>query len=147
MKIIERVIWPEDTGESATVKRRRGQPIDEIEHPSVGGHHFYAMSVYYYALDCMRQFGPDDFEFWPNPSLAELEAAALNFCSMNWPILKQSAQGANQHPYTLDTQLADRCFEVLYIITLLEKGFGFDREDRSITYALEVRNPYLTIAK
>ena len=96
------------------------------------------MSVYFYALDCMRQLGPDDLEFWPSPSLAELEAAALDFCAMDWRGLERSAQGANQHPYTLDSQLADRCFEVLYIITLLEKGFGFDREDRSITYALEV---------
>eukprot|EP01031_Cornospumella_fuschlensis_P040424 gene40424-49263_t len=41
MRIIEKVIWPDDTSESTTEKRRRGQPIDEIEHPSVGGHHFY----------------------------------------------------------------------------------------------------------
>jgi hypothetical protein len=47
-------------------------------------------------------------------------------------------KGNSSHPYTREEQLSDRCFEVVYIITLLERGFGFDRHSRTITYALEV---------
>lgn len=39
-------------------------PIDSIVHPSVSGHHFYAMSVYYYALDCVRALGPEPLPHW-----------------------------------------------------------------------------------
>ena len=38
--------------------------IDEVSHPTVNGHHFYAMSVYYYALDCVRQLGPASLPHW-----------------------------------------------------------------------------------
>ena len=38
--------------------------IDDIYHPSVQGHKFYAMSVYYYALDCVRQLGPEPLPHW-----------------------------------------------------------------------------------
>jgi len=38
--------------------------IDAVSHPTVEGHHFYAMSVYYYALDCVRQLGPAPLPHW-----------------------------------------------------------------------------------
>eukprot|EP00981_Chlorochromonas_danica_P014747 scaffold8739_cov173-Ochromonas_danica.AAC.6 len=135
--IIEKVIWPNDNNLRKD-RGKRGAPIDEIEHPEVHGHHFYAMSVYYYALDCMRELGPMDLEFWPAPSLDEIESAAMTFCGMEWSSLYEAFQGPAKHPWTATDQLQDRCFEVLYIITLLEKGFGFDRHGRSITFALEV---------
>lgn len=66
MEIIERVIWPTLAEEDLKAACTRGRPcpIESIEHPSVRGHHFYAMSVYYYALDCMRQMGPDPLLSW-----------------------------------------------------------------------------------
>lgn len=67
MNIIEKVIWPTITDQSdinSECFRGRPCPIDEIEHPSVQGHHFYAMSVYFYALDCMRQLGPGKMQHW-----------------------------------------------------------------------------------
>jgi hypothetical protein len=57
---------------------------------------------------------------------------------MHWDELYSSFHGPNRHPYTASNQLHDRCFEVLYIVTLLEKGFGFDKHGRNIIYALEV---------
>jgi GDA1/CD39 (nucleoside phosphatase) family len=42
------------------------------------------------------------------------------------------------HPYTKDSKLAYRCMEALYMVTLLEHGFGFDGQSRNITLALEV---------
>lgn len=74
----------------------------------------------------------------PKPSLRDLESATMRFCGWQWDTLYNSFVGGNKHPYTRDGQLQDRCFESLYILTLLEKGFGFDRDERSITFALEV---------
>mmetsp|Transcript_1039 Transcript_1039/g.1717 ORF Transcript_1039/g.1717 Transcript_1039/m.1717 type:complete len:572 (-) Transcript_1039:896-2611(-) len=109
--------------------------VDAIEHPPVQGHHFYAMSVYYYALDCVRHFSPTNpLPHWPNPSIVELEEAAMNFCSLDWTTVEHGSK----HKYTYPAQLPYRCLEALYIITLLDKGFGFDRHGRSITLALEV---------
>lgn len=57
---------------------------------------------------------------------------------MNWKDLYEEFSERNPHPYTREDQLADRCFETLYIVTLLERGFGFDRHEHSITFAREV---------
>lgn len=66
MEIIERVIWPTLAGEDLKTACMRGRPcpIESIEHPSVRGHHFYAMSVYFYALDCMRHLGSHPLPNW-----------------------------------------------------------------------------------
>jgi len=39
-------------------------PVDMIEHPSVKGHHFYAMSVYFYALHCIKHYSPIPLLHW-----------------------------------------------------------------------------------
>jgi hypothetical protein len=39
-------------------------PIEQVKHPSVRGHEFYAMSVYFYALDCVRELGPEPIPHW-----------------------------------------------------------------------------------
>ncbi len=74
----------------------------------------------------------------PTPSIAELEAAALDFCALSWAEV-QSRYETDKHPFTLPHQLSDRCLEGLYMVVLLERGFGFRRDERTITYALEVR--------
>jgi hypothetical protein len=74
----------------------------------------------------------------PNPSIAELETAAEEFCAMPWANVSAMHRD-NKHPHTYKGQLPDRCMQSLYIVTLLEKAFGFDRHERSITLALEVR--------
>lgn len=66
-EMIERVIWPAIPNMSdinGECFKGRPCPIEEIEHPSVKGHHFYAMSVYFFALDCMRQLGPVKLNHW-----------------------------------------------------------------------------------
>lgn len=66
METIQRVIWPEldEEGLKAAYRKGRPSPIESIEHPSVHGHHFYAMSVYFYALDCVRHVGPLPLTHW-----------------------------------------------------------------------------------
>jgi hypothetical protein len=64
--IIENVVWPAmpEKDKKSICVRGRPCPIDEIEHPSVHGYHFYAMSVYYFALDCMRYLGSAALPHW-----------------------------------------------------------------------------------
>jgi hypothetical protein len=74
----------------------------------------------------------------PTPTLAELEEAVINFCALPWADVEHAYYNGKPHSYTYPAQLPYRCLEALYIVTLLEKGFGFDRHARDITLALEV---------
>eukprot|EP01038_Epipyxis_sp_PR26KG_P009285 gene9285-12511_t len=132
-EVINNVIWPNRSSSKCRVDRPC--PIDNIIHPSVKHHVFYAMSVYFFALDCIRELGPARLRFWPNPTLQEIEDATNQFCSMNW---SQVESNQLSHKYTGPSQLAIRCLEGAYIGTILEKGFGFNRYRRDITFALEV---------
>lgn len=159
VRILEHIMWVEGTETGATaaeilqesvdiVETLSGAPfhqcsvgpcaIDNVSHPTVNGHHFYAMSVYYYALDCVRQLGPASLPHWPTPSIAELRVAAEAFCGLSWTTLEELYHVERGHSYTYTSQLPHRCMEALYIVTLLEKGFGFAQDSRAITYALEV---------
>jgi hypothetical protein len=132
--LIEKVVWDENN----TCVRGKPCPIDEVEHPSIEGHHFYAMGCYLFAFDSMKLLGPGALEHWPNPTLEELEQSTMQFCAMDWDALFFDYKENKPHPYTNERELKNRCFQALYMITLLEKGFGFQRQTRTITYALEV---------
>lgn len=58
---------------------------------------------------------------------------------MPWSEVDAQYRVHRGHAYTYSSQLPYRCLEALYIVTLLEKGFGFDKDARDITLALEVR--------
>jgi hypothetical protein len=58
---------------------------------------------------------------------------------MPWSAVKERYDGIQEVHYTYSSQLPYRCMEAVYMVTLLEKGFGFDPHTRSITLALEVR--------
>jgi hypothetical protein len=94
------------------------------------------MSVYYYALHCINQFAPKKLLHWPTPTLDELHDTVHSFCAVNWS--KQESEYLGKHRYTTDEQFAYRCMEGLYIITLLDEAFGFSRDSRDITLALDV---------
>jgi len=76
--------------------------------------------------------------FRPTPTIAELEESIIKFCEMNWNDVENRYSNIDRHRYTYRSQLPYRCLEALYIIKLLEKGFGFNKYERVITYALEV---------
>ena len=44
----------------------------------------------------------------------------------------------NKHAFTRTFQLPQRCVEALYMVTLLERGFGLTEEYKGVTIALEV---------
>lgn len=60
--------------------------IDGEEHPEMTGE-FYAMSLYFFASDCLRHLSPPDHPYvrsWPNPSMEEMLKAAEGFCARPW---------------------------------------------------------------
>ncbi len=72
-------------------------------------------------------------------STRELSDAVVDFCALEWSLL--SPEGANlgaEHGHTWPDQLPHRCFEVVYMTTLLREGFGFPLDSRNILFALEL---------
>lgn len=56
--------------------------------PALSGD-FLAMSVFFYATDCLRKLGPAALPAWPRPTLAELREAAGDFCAMGWTAVQE----------------------------------------------------------
>jgi len=133
--VIRETVWQQEVISKCVA----GAPcsIDGIEHPPVDGH-FYGMSVYFYALDCIRQLGPSSLAHWPRPTLEELHEATEKFCAISWADEATRQSMLNKHRFTKNDQLPNRCLEGLYMVELLTTGFGFDRGSRNITLALEV---------
>lgn len=58
IQAIQRTIWPAGQCEGNVPC-----VVDDVAHPPVAGN-FYGMSVYFYALDCIRELGPKDLPHW-----------------------------------------------------------------------------------
>lgn len=108
-------------------------------------------------MDCVRELGPDHIVHWyetaytkiitkavlqldcsirPTPTIDELQDSIKQFCSMHWGGDGSHLMG--RHKFTSDEKLPYRCLESVYIVTLLEFGFGFHGSHRNITLANEV---------
>lgn len=114
--------------------------IDDVQMPAVRGD-FYAVSVWYYAMDCVRHHAPTSLENWPRPNLVEIKHAVEEFCSMDWHAFDEFLD----HPHTAPHDLAFRCMEGVYLVTLLAEGYGFSPEGRNITYALRAGEPAMEL--
>jgi hypothetical protein len=111
--------------------------------PPVEGVDFVAMSVYFFAADCVRAFGQADLEahpahgafaaHWPSPTLNHLRAAAAPFCALPWADV-DARQGL--HEWTWESQMPNRCFEAVLVATLLRDGFGIAPDARAVTFAV-----------
>lgn len=112
--------------------------IGGIQNPPIRGK-FYAMSLYFFALDAMRHISADEVlnAAWPNPTLNELYDALHGFCGRSWEGDLENIKH-NSHKYTNADILPQRCFEATYMVTLLKYGFVFDASARDITYAYDV---------
>ncbi len=130
-KEIRRMLWDEEH-EKCTPNEPCG--LDGVRHPPLTGK-FLAMSVFFFALDCMKQLGPFDLPHWPSPSIDEIESAAQRFCAQEWGTLNASA---DTHAFTRDDLLPYRCVEVVYIHTLLKHGYGFPGDSRNVTFVLDI---------
>lgn len=73
----------------------------------------------------------------PKPSVDELESAAHSFCSADWSTVETSMLGDHAYTNSLDA-FAKRCFQTLYMSTLLRYGFGFDGSYNGVELALLV---------
>ena len=97
------------------------------------------MFLFFFNLCVLQSCKLDIDDFRPNPSLDEIEESCHEFCTIDWEHAQQNMLGEEKkHRYTRDDQFAYRCFEGLYMSTLLEDGFGFNGTKRDITLALEV---------
>lgn len=61
-KLIEQVIWSNAADKSCVAGS--ACPIDNIVHPNVNQHQFYAMSVYFFAFDCLQTLGEEKIPNW-----------------------------------------------------------------------------------
>jgi Golgi apyrase len=137
-EMVTEVIWQDKICEAAaSSKKEKGEPcyLAEVEHPPLKGK-FYAMSVYFYALDAVQQLGSVELEHWPTPSLYELKQAVHSFCATDWDHAQSWLNRA--HRYTQDRNVPNRCVESMYLVTLLEHAFGYDEHSRNITFALNI---------
>ncbi len=63
------------------------------------------------------------------------------YCLLEWEHIEyQYLHQDNSHAYTTIDQLPHRCLEGVYIVALLRDAFGFQHDQRQITFALEVRS-------
>ena len=51
---------------------------------------------------------------------------------------EDGAQFLDRHKFTSNEGMPYRCLEAIYIVTLLEYGFGFHGTHRNLTLALEI---------
>ena len=59
--------------------------VGGVEHPPIRGH-FFAMSLFFFTLDCLRELSKHQGlnESWPTPSIADLTHALDMLCSRDW---------------------------------------------------------------
>mmetsp|Transcript_9335 Transcript_9335/g.13502 ORF Transcript_9335/g.13502 Transcript_9335/m.13502 type:complete len:646 (+) Transcript_9335:367-2304(+) len=108
--------------------------VGGVEHPPIRGH-FFAMSLFFFTLDCLRELSGHKLlnKHWPTPSIADLTSALDSLCSRHWSNDLELIQ-ENSHEFTRAKVLPDRCLESVYMVTLLRDGFGFEPESRDITF-------------
>ena len=70
----------------------------------------------------------------PSPTIADLESAAHSFCeSFDWDYVDSNFM--DKHNFTSNNQMNRRCFQGLYLITLLKQAFGFHDAYNGINFA------------
>lgn len=83
---------------------------------------FIGMSLYFFVVDFVKtiyRLGED-----AQPSIDELKSYGRAFCSMRWEDVL--AQYAGVHQYTSNEVLKQRCFQIAYVVTLLEQGYRLE---------------------
>lgn len=120
-----------------------GKIVGGIKHPKVRGK-FFALSLFYFTLDSLRVLSePDDDAHkalnasWPNPSIKELSDALQGLCGRSWKEDLGNIKG-RAHKYTVAEVLPDRCFESVYMVSLLRDGFGFHSSSRDIIFTFDI---------
>jgi len=136
----ENIVDHESIDESADSDFSEGGVVGGVPHPPIRGIRFYAMSLYFFAIDCLRELsGHEALHMnWPTPTLEEIDGALDGLCSRNWHGDLDQIGKQRMHRFTRADILPHRCMEAVYIATLLRHGFGFHPEARDITFAFDV---------
>ena len=124
------------TGDAISCAEQINRLIPLLSHPPIHGK-FYAMSLYFFTLDCLRELSDSDHPIhlsWPTPSIEELTDALNGFCSRSWQGDLEEVQH-EAHEHTRAEVLPHRCVEAVYMVTLLRDGFGFHPSSRDITFS------------
>ena len=93
--------------------------IWSMQIPSMDGE-FVGMSLYFFVIDFLKTiYQMDD----AHPTIDDIKTFGRSFCAMNWTETLEHFSG--KHRYTNDVVLGQRCFQIAYIVSLLEHGFRF----------------------
>jgi len=118
-----------------------GRVVGGVVHPPVRGK-FLAMSLYFFVLDFLRVMTSSSVssinEAWPSPTLEEISMALPHLCELQWKGDLEFYEHST-HKYTKPEILPHRCFEAVYLVTLLRDGFGFSPHARDISYIFDVQ--------
>jgi len=109
--------------------------VGGVQYPPTLQGKFIAMSLFFFTLDCLRELSTHEplKETWPTPTIQDLAIALESLCSRQWygdlEVIQHEA-----HLYTRAEILPERCFESVYMVTLLRDGYGFPMESQDITF-------------
>jgi hypothetical protein len=122
--------------QSSSTQRRM---VGGVQYPALQGK-FIAMSLYFFTLDCLRELSTHEplKESWPSPTIQDLATALDSLCSRHWQGDLQLIQH-EAHTYTRADVLPDRCFESVYMVSLLRDGYGFHPSSQDITFSYLVQ--------
>lgn len=137
-KEINRLIPHEEGVLDENDAKQGTRTIGGVKHPALRGK-FFAMSLFFFTLDCLRELSNHEALglSWPTPSISELTSALDSLCERQWHGDLENIKD-DAHDFTRAEVLPDRCFESVYIVTLLRDGFGFDLHSRDITFTFLV---------
>ena len=108
-------------------------PLQGHDMPKPNGHIYIANSVFFHAIDSLRQLAPRGLPHFPRPSLREIQDAAKDLCALNHDLLSEQWVNHTRHGFTSHPH----CFEAVYAFTLLRDAYGFDMDDHSLRFTTE----------
>lgn len=88
---------------------------------------FVGMSLYFFVVDFVRAAFrlSEDAQL----SIEELKSYGRAFCALPWEDVKNRFRGV--HPYTNEQVLPQRCFQIAYVVTLLEQGYRLEEGEQN----------------
>jgi len=109
---------------------------------------FYGVSGLTYVADFARWWASHQepnhpatkafLEAYPRPSLVELEAVIDLMCSGDYSwVDTQTKEKSTSHQFTGADNAPYRCFQANYMLILLREMYGFPKDERKVTFALE----------
>lgn len=109
---------------------------------------FFAVSGLTYVADFARWWASHQqpshevtkafLQAYPRPTLTELEAVIDLMCEgeYGW-VEEQTKEKSTAHQYTAADNAPYRCFQANYMLILLREIYGFSKDARKVTFALE----------